>query len=173
MATTLTQQSSSLSPFKFQEVNFKDAVEEALQQVGDLEYSRVLICGDRHYKNFQAILETIQTLRELSYGLAVIEGECPYGGADLIAKHATLMLTAAGEQGYSLLPFPANFKELGPKAGPIRNSQMLSEGRPHLVLAFHDQLDNSRGTRDMVLKALKKKVPVLLLQNDDWFQLTL
>jgi hypothetical protein len=40
----------------------------------------------------------------------------------------------------------ADWAGLGRKAGPIRNEQMLSEGQPHLVVAF----PGGRGTAHMV-----------------------
>lgn len=60
------------------------------------------------------------------------------------------------------LPFPAKWKEFGRAAGPIRNQQMLDEGKPELVLAFHDDLENSKGTKDMVGRAMKADLPVIL-----------
>lgn len=46
------------------------------------------------------------------------------------------------------------------QAGPIRNEQMLQEGQPDKVLAFHENLAQSRGTADMVRRAAKAGVPV-------------
>lgn len=44
--------------------------------------------------------------------------------------------------------FPADWDLHGKRAGPIRNSQMLREGTPDLVIAF--LFPNSRGTRHMI-----------------------
>ena len=39
---------------------------------------------------------------------------------------------------------------------------MLDEGKPDLVIAFHNDLPKSKGTKDMVKRAQKADVPVLL-----------
>jgi len=51
----------------------------------------------------------------------------------------------------------ANWAELGRKAGPIRNQQMLDEGRPTLVVAF----PGGRGTADMIRRARSAGVEVI------------
>jgi hypothetical protein len=59
-----------------------------------------------------------------------------------------------------VLHYFANWKLFGLSAGPIRNQQMLDEGKPDFVIAFHDNLYASRGTQDMVTRAMKAGVPV-------------
>lgn len=49
----------------------------------------------------------------------------------------------------SLEEYPADWKQYGKAAGPIRNQRMLDEGKPDLVIAF----PGGRGTADMVRKA--------------------
>lgn len=53
--------------------------------------------------------------------------------------------------------FPADWKKYGRKAGPIRNQQMLDEGKPDLVIAF----PGGKGTADMVRRAKKAGVEVI------------
>ncbi|AWN29961.1 hypothetical protein [Streptomyces sp. NEAU-S7GS2] len=49
-------------------------------------------------------------------------------------------------------------------AGPERNTQMLLQERPELVIAFHDHFDPARGgTSDMYLRALLSDVPAWLV----------
>lgn len=43
-----------------------------------------------------------------------------------------------------LLRFPAKWNEHGKAAGPIRNQQMLTEGKPDVVFAFHDDIASSK-----------------------------
>jgi hypothetical protein len=62
-------------------------------------------------------------------------------------------------------PFPADWDKYGKAAGPIRNQQMLDEGHPDMVIAFHDDLTNSKGTKDMVKRAKKAGVPVYLVSR--------
>lgn len=82
----------------------------------------------------------------------VIEGGAP--GAD------ALSLEAAEAFDVCVQSFPAEWEKYGKAAGPIRNTQMLNEGKPELVIAFHDDLQNSKGTRNMVQQAEKRKIPV-------------
>jgi len=63
------------------------------------------------------------------------------------------------------LEFPARWDLYGRAAGPLRNSQMLKEGKPNLVIAFHDNLDSSKGTKDMVNKSLKDNIEVILISK--------
>jgi hypothetical protein len=52
--------------------------------------------------------------------------------------------------------FKADWKAHGRAAGPIRNQQMLDQGKPDLVLAF----PGGRGTADMVRRAKAAGVEV-------------
>ena len=61
--------------------------------------------------------------------------------------------------------FPADWIRHGRAAGPIRNEQMLREGCPDLVVAFHDDPGLGRGTADMVRRALAAGVPVRFVHH--------
>ncbi|ATW50843.1 hypothetical protein CGZ69_26185 [Streptomyces peucetius subsp. caesius ATCC 27952] len=53
-------------------------------------------------------------------------------------------------------------------AGPERNTRMLLQERPELVIAFHDHFaPASGGTSDMCLRALLSDVPVWLVPGQD------
>lgn len=113
---------------------------------------RVIICGDRHWNNYSLIAEYVKTL---PLGSVIIQGECP--GADKMARNAGF------HYGYEVLSFPAKWEEHGDAAGPIRNRQMIKEGSPiDLVVAFHDHIDMSRGTRDMLKAAKQAGIPTEL-----------
>ena len=87
----------------------------------------------------------------------VIEGEAR--GADYLAR------LAAEELGIRVLPFPAEWKKYGKRAGSIRNQRMLDEGKPNFVLAFHNDIGNSKGTRDMVKRARKAGILVEIISE--------
>jgi hypothetical protein len=89
------------------------------------------------------------------YGVVIIHG-CAEG-ADLLADEWGLINWVKIE-GY-----PADWKKYKKAAGPIRNQQMLDEGKPDLVVAFPTK--NSRGTWDMVRRAEKAGVPVLIYKH--------
>jgi hypothetical protein len=103
-------------------------------------------CGGRWWTNYALILET---MREEQPDL-VIEGE--QRGADLRARAAAEFLLIPVD------PHPAQWGLHGKLAGPIRNREMLlallASPPPHKVVAFHDDVLNSRGTVDMLRCAL-------------------
>lgn len=112
---------------------------------------RVLVCGSREWNDEAAIRREIQS-RPVT---VVIEGDCR--GADRIAGKVARNL------GIPVMEFPVTKEEwarIGKSAGNRRNSKMLEEGKPDLVLAFTPYLEGSRGTLDMVKKAMKAGVPV-------------
>ena len=112
----------------------------------------LLICGSRHWTNGELIRRELAALHGVE---VVIEGEAP--GAD------TLAAAAARELGIPVLPFPADWDHYGRAAGPIRNQQMIEEGHPDLVLAFSESLNSSRGTADMVARARRARIRVVLV----------
>lgn len=60
--------------------------------------------------------------------------------------------------------YHADWEKYGKNAGPVRNQYMLDEGKPDIVLAFPSK--NSRGTWDMVRRAEKAGVPVLIYKHE-------
>jgi len=118
---------------------------------------RILICGDRNWSDQQMIIETLSQLGRVCIIECVIEGEAR--GADTMAR------IAAETLGIYVLKFPANWGKYGRAAGPIRNQQMLDEGKPTLVLAFHNDIEHSRGTKNMVEKALKANIHVEVINE--------
>ena len=126
---------------------------------------RVLICGDRSWQNQQLVIDTLRDIQVKQGVEIVIEGEngtVYWAGREKhVSKGADLMGRVAAERlGIPVLPFPALWIKHGLAAGPIRNRQMLTEGKPTLVLAFHDFLDKSKGTKDMVKIATQAGIPV-------------
>ena len=109
---------------------------------------RVLVCGDRNWTDFDMVYHTLTYLEPCH----VIEGEAP--GADTIGREAADVLKIPVSK------FPAKLSQFGKLAGPIRNQQMIDEGNPDLVLAFHDNLKTSKGTKDMVKRARKAQIEV-------------
>ena len=59
--------------------------------------------------------------------------------------------------------FPADWNRYGKGAGPVRNQQMIDEGKPDLVLAFHENINESRGTKDMVARARGIGLKVIII----------
>lgn len=137
----------------------------------------MLICGDRHWIDYRFIYlwikvlaknheEVHHILKDYPSGmepLMIIEGEAD--GVDMMAR------VAAEQLGIEVLKFPANWKLHGKAAGPIRNQQMLDEGKPDLVMAFHDDIEHSKGTRDMIRRARKARsglgIPYRIFSHQD------
>ena len=114
---------------------------------------RVIICGSRNWKEEKALPEyRIETyIKTLPPNSGVIHGDAP--GADTIADRI------AREQGHTVIKVKANWDLYGDAAGPIRNQEMLDRGVDEVV-AFHEDLANSTGTKDMVQRARKAWIPV-------------
>uniref|UniRef100_A0A6M3KXP4 YspA cpYpsA-related SLOG domain-containing protein n=1 Tax=viral metagenome TaxID=1070528 RepID=A0A6M3KXP4_9ZZZZ len=114
---------------------------------------RVLICGDRNWTDRELIKAYLTALKGCAFDV-LIEGEAR--GADRLSREEALKL------GLQVLRFPAQWDVHGKAAGIIRNQQMLVEGKPDLVVAFHHNLSQSKGTKDMVWRAKKAGVPVVV-----------
>jgi hypothetical protein len=112
---------------------------------------RVLVCGDRNYRNYHKIFIFLSSLSKES---VVIEGGAR--GADSWAAVAAKVL------GLKVIEYIADWNTYGRSAGPRRNQQMLDEGRPDLVVAFHDNLEASKGTSHMLKIAREKGVATLV-----------
>ena len=67
--------------------------------------------------------------------------------------------------GFEIVKFPAQWTLHGLSAGHIRNSEMLKEGKPDLVIAFHNDLSSSKGTKNMVEKSMKANVKVICIDE--------
>ena len=128
---------------------------------------KILCCGDREWDDLQLIYDTLMEYPDFDY---LIEGEAK--GADKLSVSATEAIIDFYRErrpektfDIEILKFPAEWSKYGLAAGPIRNQKMLDEGKPDLVIAFHDDLDSSRGTRDMVKRALKQGFAVRLVHH--------
>lgn len=116
---------------------------------------RVLICGDRNWRNFDVIIKALSEVQQSEGVEVVIEGGAT--GAGTLGKQAAFQL------GIPVETYEANWRAHGYSTGPIRNRRMLTEGRPTLVLAFHPFIDNGKGTKNMVEISMKAGVPVKII----------
>lgn len=120
---------------------------------------RILVCGSRNWSD-RDYLEGVLDRALESYGIdVVIHGAAR--GADTMAGEW------ASKRGIPVMAFPADWAAHGRAAGPIRNQRMLTEGMPTLVLAFHDDIEASKGTRDMVRRAKQANVRAIVLRHGD------
>lgn len=119
---------------------------------------KVLICGDRKWKNVAKIKEMVRYIKIKWPDVVIIEGDAM--GADRIAG------ACAEALGVGHKKFPAEWERYRKGAGPIRNRKMLDE-QPGLVIAFHNQLHLSKGTKDCVTEARRRGIPVLIITEED------
>ena len=109
---------------------------------------RVLVCGGRDYTDKDALYAYLDLLHSVQPIEVVIHGAAR--GADSLGAQW------AKDRGIKVDPYPADWKRHPKAAGPIRNQQMLDEGKPDLVVAFA----GGRGTADMVRRSIAAGVKV-------------
>lgn len=115
---------------------------------------KVLVFGSRKWVSQGAIERELQ---KLPAGTVIVHGAAP--GADNIAGYV------ASKLGFEVRSYPANWKEHGPAAGPLRNQRMLDmehtkeRGFFDLGLCFHEDPGLGKGSRDMREKILNTDPP--------------
>lgn len=119
----------------------------------------VIFCGSRDFDD-RTIIETlvhgvssVATLR--GRPLVIVEGEAR--GADIRSREEAEAL------GIRVVKVVADWDKHGRSAGAIRNIRMLEEHKPELVIAFSDDINQSRGTKHMASIARKAGVPVYVV----------
>jgi YspA, cpYpsA-related SLOG family len=127
---------------------------------------RILITGDRDWSNRSLIYDVLSRHVESFPNDRVIVTEGEADGADKISAWAAYDLSAHFD--VVVDPHPARWYRENPKqpgrtfffkgAGPERNDEMLNlkDPPPTVVLAFHNKLDESKGTRHCVIGAIKR-----------------
>lgn len=127
---------------------------------------RVLVCGDRDWTDVVLVEEVLV----LVGATLVIEGgdgeewRDPPHGADACARYV-----AEGVTGQPSRRIDADWKRFGKPAGPLRNQKMLHE-HPDIGLAFHDHIERSEGTKDMLARLQRARVPHLLITHHEDYQ---
>lgn len=114
---------------------------------------RLLVCGSRYWIPLNPVKRELKRLRPT----VVIHGGA--NGADYLAGEAAKQL------GIPVEMYRAEWDLYGRSAGPIRNRKMLKEGKPDLVLAFHENIKRSKGTADMLAIAKKAGVKTKLIEG--------
>lgn len=117
---------------------------------------KILVCGSRDWTNKELIKEQLLKFIE-KRDVVIIEGGCK--GADRLAREVAIEMKIKYET------YNADWNKYGKAAGPIRNSLMLKQGRPNIVIAFHNDIDNSKGTLDMINKASNENIETYLISE--------
>jgi len=112
---------------------------------------RVLVCGGRDFNDALTLGSWLGGIHKNNGPITLlIEGGAR--GADFMARKF------AEWSGIPVKTFPADWDRHGKAAGPIRNRQMLEEGKPDLVVAFA----GGKGTANMVEQAKAAGIKVLI-----------
>lgn len=129
---------------------------------------RVLVCGGRDFgtdgpkgPQYKFIIKTLEEyVSKWCLGYPSVEKQLPEGIFVIAGKAKgvdTVAIDWAVVNWLGFQEYPAQWDKYGRSAGPIRNQQMLDEGKPDLVLAF----PGGRGTADMVKRAKQAGVEVI------------
>lgn len=111
---------------------------------------RVLVSGDRNWANYDAVENAFSEV-EKQYGsnIELMHGNCY--GLDMMAS------AEAHLRKWKVFSRPADWSKYGKRAGPIRNGAMLTEHQPELLIVFHDDIENSKGTKNMLTQARSRQ----------------
>lgn len=122
----------------------------------------ILITGDRYWTSYDTIFNILSEYKNRS--VLLIHGMCY--GADILSDKA------AKELGFQISCNPADWKKFGRSAGPIRNTAMVKEALEYKnkdievkVLAFHDNIETSKGTKSCITIAKKYGLDVSLFRS--------
>lgn len=107
---------------------------------------RVLVCGSRHFNDAGLMHQELSKIFDVDDTVTLIHGDAR--GADRLSEQ---VLRRYFRGGFQVERYPADWDKYGKKAGPIRNVQMLKEGKPDMVIAF--LAPDSRGTKNMIDQA--------------------
>ena len=103
---------------------------------------RILVCGGRDFSNWAEAFRALDASHAKRPITCIIHGDAR--GADRAGKAWAVM------NEIEHVPFPAAWDRLGNSAGPIRNQQVIDEGKPDGAIAF----PGGAGTADMVRRSL-------------------
>jgi len=112
---------------------------------------RVIVCGGRSFLNRAKLFDGLDSIHKESPITLLIHGGCQ--GADSLAGEW------ASEHGINTMVFRADWGRYGPGAGPVRNRQMIEEGKPEMVIAF----PGTNGTSNMIKQASKNGIEVRMM----------
>lgn len=121
---------------------------------------RVLVCGGRDYSDYLRLDDVLKGIC-FDRGWYSFEGDIFIPKVTVIsggakgADHLAILWAMSNNCDYQI--FPAKWKLHGKAAGPIRNSEMIRDGKPDLVVAFPGGV----GTQDMIRQAKKNNIEVV------------
>lgn len=141
-----------------------DTTNLLLEKIGSPP-TRVLVCGGRDFENYDLFVRIMDRFWMENVPISGPTGHrdrCPLTlisggarGADKMAERYAIF------RGHDVEVFEPDWLTYGNSAGPIRNQQMLDEGKPDLVIAF----PGGTGTANMIELAEKAGVKVVRIDG--------
>lgn len=128
---------------------------------------KLLVTGDRDWTNYDSIVDAFELLCQ-DFNVEPSEIILIHGGqrgaddiADTCGKLLGMDVREYVAHWCHTEDCPKGCREMvGRPAGPIRNSKMLKENPDiHMALAFHSNLQESKGTRNMIGQLEKAGIP--------------
>lgn len=120
---------------------------------------RVLVTGSRDWKDRALLERELDALLAEHGALTLVHGAHPRG-ADSMAHNWGLNRRHASSYGaVTLEPRPADWRQHGKAAGPIRNAEMVADGAD-LCLAFFKEGAANKGTSNCAGLAESAGIPV-------------
>jgi len=110
---------------------------------------RIVVTGGRDFTDAVVINRALDAVHAKHVITELVHGDCPTGADKLSDLWAI-------SKGVKVRKFPADWRKLGRRAGPIRNQQMIDEGKPDAAVAF----PGGDGTADMVIRCKTAKLPM-------------
>lgn len=134
----------------------------------------IIVTGDRHGTNPEWGLLINRVLINLNTpGSVLIHGAQQYTDDDGVLHGIDTIAALWANGHYSVIAMPAQWDKYGKPAGPKRNRAMIRVatqledcGYDVRVLAFHNTLEQSRGTKDMVVASRQAGFSVTVYSSD-------
>ena len=115
--------------------------------------NNIIFTGTRDKKNAERyrdkIKEILENLILEKSNINILHGGCT--GVDKIVDDE------ANKLGLNVIVYPADWKKYGKFAGPMRNKEML-ETKAIEIYAFHQDIKNSKGTKNIMEQAKKYNI---------------
>lgn len=107
---------------------------------------KILVTGSRNLASAMTVVEYLDHYKDLYPDMRLVVGDCPTG-ADQFAREW------ARSNDVPVSVVVADWKTHGKAAGPLRNQRMVDTHKPDHLLAFFQEGEANRGTRDCVRRA--------------------
>ena len=115
---------------------------------------RIVVCGGRA-NSALGIVEQELTKLHRRENVTIVSHGC--SGA-----HASAIESWARSQGVAIVRYPPNWELFGQRAERLRNTFMLHDSRPDLVVAF----PSGHATSDLVRRAISADIAAIKLPNE-------